>query len=332
MSLPWLVMGDFNDISSLDEKRGVAEFRVNAARKFMERCEECSLSDFGSSGCKFTWKKTLHGRVILREGLDRVLANAAALEYFSNGKVVNLPCIYSDHHPLLFDDALISPPPSVGRPFRFQAAWITHKDFDVVFRDAWDSGVDLLDAVTVTKENLQVWNAEVFGSILTRKRVLMARLAGIQRSEAYDSSSFLQTLEKELLRDYQDTLYQEEILFYHKSRSQWIRDGDRNTKFYHLSTLVRRNRDKVTRLKINGDWVDDTETLKQHAVAFYKELFTSKVVQALPDMLYRWQPLLNLQEKEALLIPFSLDEAKTALFSMHGLKAPGPDGIQPLFL
>lgn len=105
--------------------------------------------------------------------------------------------------------------------------------------------------------------------------MLIAWLAGIQRSEAYGMSSFLHNLERDLMREYQDRLYQEELLWYQKSRTQWIRDGDRNTRFYHLSTLVRRNRDKVLRLQIDGAWVEDPEALKLHAVEFYKTLFAA---------------------------------------------------------
>lgn len=95
----------------------------------------------------------------MRERLDKVLANASALELLAERKVVNLPCVYSDHHPLLFNAEMIPPPPSIVRPFRFQAAWITHKDFDMVFRGACENGVYLLESISVTKEQLQVWNS-----------------------------------------------------------------------------------------------------------------------------------------------------------------------------
>lgn len=86
------------------------------------------------------------------------------------------------------------------------------------------------------------------------------------------------------------------------------------------------------RLKINGVWVDEPGVLKQHATDFYKTLFDSKDVLPLSDPLARWQPMLTLPEKEALMVPFSHEEARFALLSMQGLKAPRPDSIQPLFL
>lgn len=58
-----------------------------------ERWERCGLSDFGATGCKLTCNKIVNNRVLLRERLDRVLLNDLALQFFENGKVVNLTCV-----------------------------------------------------------------------------------------------------------------------------------------------------------------------------------------------------------------------------------------------
>lgn len=49
--------------------------------------------------------------------------------------------------------------------------------------------------------------AETFGSIFKRKRVLLARLGGIQKYDSYATSSFIKSLEKELLREYLEVLF-----------------------------------------------------------------------------------------------------------------------------
>ncbi|CAL9006204.1 unnamed protein product, partial [Prunus brigantina] len=51
-------------------------------------------------------------------------------------------------------------------------------------------------------------------------------------------------------------------------------DGDRNTKFFHLTTVVRRRRNKIERLKdSNGDWVEDAEGIKRLVVEYFQGLF-----------------------------------------------------------
>ena len=86
--------------------------------------------------------------------------------------------------------------------------------------------------------------------IFKRKRLLLARICGILSSTNYDFYHFLQSLEANLLHEYQDVLYQGELLSYQKSRMMWILDGETNTKYCHLSTIVRRNFNQVAGLKI----------------------------------------------------------------------------------
>lgn len=45
------------------------------------------------------------------------------------------------------------------------------------------------------------WNKEDFGNILHRKRLLQARIKGIQNSLDYNSSGWLQNLEQVLLKE-----------------------------------------------------------------------------------------------------------------------------------
>ncbi|CAL8076880.1 unnamed protein product [Prunus armeniaca] len=51
-------------------------------------------------------------------------------------------------------------------------------------------------------------------------------------------------------------------------------DGDRNTKFFHLTTVVRKRRNKIERLKdSNGDWVEDDEGIKRLGLYKCVDLF-----------------------------------------------------------
>lgn len=57
--------------------------------------------------------------------------------------------------------------------------------------------------------------------------------------------NFLGNLERDLIREYNKILRQEEVLGFQKSRVNWLALGERNTKFYHLTTLNRRRRNKI---------------------------------------------------------------------------------------
>ena len=79
----------------------------------------------------------------------------------------------------------------------------------------------------------------------------MARLNGIQRVVVVRPSSSLLDLENNLLKDLDVVLGQEQELWALKSRINWMVQGDRNTAFFHVSTLVRRNKNQILAIK-NG--------------------------------------------------------------------------------
>ena len=59
--------------------------------------------------------------------------------------------------------------------------------------------------------------------------------------------------EKQLIEEFNNTLVQEELLWFQKSREQWVKFGDRNTKFFHVQTLVRRKHNKIHGLFLKDD-------------------------------------------------------------------------------
>ena len=78
----------------------------------------------------------------------------------------------------------------------------------------------------------------MFGNIFRRKRLLEARLRGIQRSLEITYTSDLTQLEKQIQHEYENTLAQDEMLSYQKSRGKWVKYGDKNTSFFHSQTAI----------------------------------------------------------------------------------------------
>ncbi|KAI9087338.1 hypothetical protein K1719_030658 [Acacia pycnantha] len=88
------------------------------------------------------------------------------------------------------------------------------------------------------------------------------------------SNPFLVNLEKEIEEEIMRTLRQEEILWYQKSRGRWIEEGDKNTRYHHNKTLVRRRRNKITMLRNDaGEWVDNEEEIVNMFQEYYESLF-----------------------------------------------------------
>lgn len=58
---------------------------------------------------------------------------------------------------------------------------------------------------------------------------------------------------------------------------KWVQEGDRNTKFFHLTTMVRRRRNMIDGLyDTHGTWCDNHEAMKLIAKNFFQDLFAAK--------------------------------------------------------
>lgn len=53
--LPWLMIGDFNEIKNLSKKEGGASRPAQLMQRFVDTVNWCGLRDLGFIGPKFTW-------------------------------------------------------------------------------------------------------------------------------------------------------------------------------------------------------------------------------------------------------------------------------------
>lgn len=61
-----------------------------------------------------------------------------------------------------------------------------------------------------------------------------------------------------------------------KSRTEWIIAGDKNTKFYHLTTLNRRATNKIlSLLKTDDTWTFNPSEIHSLISSNFQELFSS---------------------------------------------------------
>nr|KYP39451.1 Putative ribonuclease H protein At1g65750 family [Cajanus cajan] len=330
ITLPWLVLGDFNEIMLSTECRG-GRFSMVGVSQFLEVLNDCNLLDMGAKGLRFTWYRNQRG-VVLAKRLDRAVCNVAWQAMFPEAYVENLCRVYSDHCPLLLRHEG-SRDKSHDRPFRFQAAWATHKDFERIVREAWcHSTPTLANWLQAVRVDAIKFNKEVFGNIITRKKALQRRLKGVQLQLEIGESESLSRLEKAIQAELDETCLQEEYLWFQKSREKWVRFGDRNTSFFHAQTLARRRRNKIQGLfLLDGSWHIDPVVMKTKVVRFFKELFSINNEQGSLDMHAGVPPGLGVEAQSALTVPVTKEEVRRAVMSMKSFKAPGPDGFQPFF-
>ncbi|CAN1178327.1 LINE-1 retrotransposable element ORF2 protein [Linum perenne] len=324
MSDPWVVVGDFNSILSAEDKRGGAGFVRARNKSFIDTVDLCGLSDLPFHGPKFTWARN---NVLVR--LDRALVKDRWLTLFPESRVLHLHKLKSDHRPILLrpNNQVYSP---YTKPFRFLSAWLTHPSFKFVLRRKWSRRADLPLALNNLTINLRHWNKFVFGNIFRRKRRLTEELKKVEaRSSSFLSSSNFAD-ERAICSKLETVLWQEDALWIQKSRSKWISDRDRNTSYFHLTTLRRRAFNRISRLKDSeGNWVASQPELLSLAITYFKHIYCCQERQ-LP-ILEGFSAQMDQEERVATGRDFSVEDIFAAIKSMGGLKAPGKDGFCPIF-
>lgn len=119
MSIPWLVIGDFNQVTCVSEKKGgrpVLQSRINS---FLHMVRTCGLVDLGFTGPKYTWTNIRQGLANVQERLDWAFGNTLGVEKFKTYRVVHLPRSRSDHLLLMVHDPPAIHGAQLGNPLRF---------------------------------------------------------------------------------------------------------------------------------------------------------------------------------------------------------------------
>ena len=122
-NLPQLLLGDFNEVLSSEDKLGGRHINLNRALSFKECLDSCNLLGLGFFGPKFTWLNLRQVLDLILERIDRCFANPAWRLLFPEASVTHLPRVFSDHCLVLLE---LSKPPSApqNKPFRFQTIWL----------------------------------------------------------------------------------------------------------------------------------------------------------------------------------------------------------------
>lgn len=222
-SAPWCCVGDFNELrSNLEKTSG----RLRSLRSFVDFddfVEECELVDLELKGPLFTWSDRQMGSAHIKERLDRVMSNLIWRELHAKALVFVLEPMGSDFSPLmLFFDH------SNGyalRSFKFEMMWLENEGIKEVIERNWFN-CDL--ACRLVKD--------CFINNLDRVRDALIKWCKIEFSNNRKTIN-------SLMREFQSTV-----------EGVWDEaSGDKKCKFFHLSTIQRRQRNKVVRLKMEDD-------------------------------------------------------------------------------
>ena len=174
----------------------------------------------------------------------------------------------------------------------------------------------------------------MFGNIFGRKKRVLARLNGAQKALSNGPNHFLIQLEKSLIEEYNLIMQQEDEYWALKSWLSWAAYGDANTSYFHVSTLVRRHRNKIRSLKNSvEEWITNEEDIKNLILLGFQEIFQTDLVEAPHESEVQSFSCCFLSEEERALLaaPVLEEEIRQGLWSLKAFKAPGPDRLHADF-
>ena len=252
---------------------------------------------------------------------------------FPKAGIKHLVAPTSDHKPILLDTYFENN--ILNKPFRFEAMWARDSECEVVVDQAWRKeftgsyGFNLMKKISYSGFLLSKWNKTSFGQTKTKILEIERRIGIIQSKPP--SIEALQE-EASLMMELEEWQTREEIRLKQKSRELWLKEGDRNSKFFHASTLIRRRRNNISEIKLeNGEKIYGRENIEKYFGDHFKELFSTSNPSFPVDLEKPIEPSISAAENAKLLKIPSEGEIQRTIFEMNPLKAPGLDGMPGLF-
>jgi len=88
-------------------------------------------------------------------------------------------------------------------------------------------------------------------------------------------TSELKAQETRINQQLEDKKRQEEILWRQKLRVQWLKEGERNTKFFHRAVIQRHHTNKITHLiSDEGNVLHSHEAMEATLIRHFQNLLT----------------------------------------------------------
>eukprot|EP00253_Pinus_taeda_P013029 PITA_13029 len=334
----WIIGGDFNLIRSLEEKKGGIRKSDSLMGRFNALIEDLRLVDIQTINGIYTWNNRRGGKNQIASRLDRFLVSESILnkDIFVEAQI--LPSLGSDHWPIKLEvDIKVR---KGKRPFRFESFWLRDPSFIKKLEEWWcQSTIQSRGKMRLfqlklkeLKEKIKSWNKQEFGNILEDKQKLEKEMESIQQKMILEGRTE-ESISKEgsILGQLEERRKQEEILWRQKSRIKWLREGERNTKFFHQAMIKHRQSNRILSIKDrNGNRVMEQAEIEQVLIEHHKEILKEPQTdrtQAIQEICSAIPCLVSEDQNKALMRAATLEEIEETVKAMKKGTAPGPDGF-----
>jgi phage host-nuclease inhibitor protein Gam len=325
-NLPMLCMGDMNELLYDMDKNSlnINRTRMNAFRAIVKNC---GLFDLGFSGPAYTWTNKRFSSKPTYERLDRCLVNAEWCTNFPVSNVYNMPIIHSisDHAAILLSTD--GPVRKIKRSFKFENWWLKECDFQSLAKTDWSSTANKSFNARTNHlaGTLRIW--------CRKKKPLQQELNSlddqIKQIQMKPLQNQDQAQEESLVTRYEQTLTKLTESYMQRAKKQWVKDGDRNTSFFHRAIVKRRRRNTIVSVKDENDVLHFMpDRISNTFVNYFRSIFASSNTNHGRPFIHT-QPLQESQD-----YTYTIPDEKEILETLKEMKrnaSPGPDGFNVEF-
>ncbi|XP_019242559.1 PREDICTED: uncharacterized protein LOC109222690, partial [Nicotiana attenuata] len=309
---PWVVCEDFNNVRYPSEKKNCSRIS-RGMMDFSNFIEDMELVDMQLAGGSTLGKKG-EFRSIKQQRLQREK---------------------SDHFPLMLKCGRWEP---VKSYFKFENWWLQAEGFKERIEEWWNSffyegrpDFILVSKLQALKTKLKEWSRTLQGNLALQKASVLSQLAEIEGIHDQRSLTEEEILSKNSLSlEFDEIASNEEVEWRQRSRALWLKEGDKNTKFFHRTANAHRRYNNIDQLVVEGESLQAPEDIKREVIRYYKKLYTEEE---------EWRPtgpnsihqMITEEDNLMLQSPFGEQEIWDSVKACAGDKAPGPDGFSMAF-
>ncbi|XP_015383166.1 uncharacterized protein LOC107175882 [Citrus sinensis] len=253
---------------------------------FKEAAQACKLVDLGWTCYLFTWSNRRFGPYLVEERLDRFLCSRDWVTSFYDNAATNLLTVSSDHYPVLMEvrerGKSVRYERKAPHRIHYEDMWSAYDKCKSIAQEEWSSqgnwkyGNPVLQFQTSAKSSmakLKWWSTQEFGGREKELNQMTEQLKRLQQNfEHYVSGYELKKLERRI----NNLLIDKEIYWKQRLRADWLKKGDKNTKFFHLKASARKRKNKIWGIEDKqGHWTKEEADVEAEFCEYFQEIFTS---------------------------------------------------------
>ncbi|WMV33011.1 hypothetical protein MTR67_026396 [Solanum verrucosum] len=298
----WVLGGDLN-VCRFDYEKFNCHRRTRAMENFSETILDLGLMDLPLRGAQYTWSR---GTGLLQASrIDRFLISSEWNDTFKTIKQVALP--------------------------RAEGFLDSVKNWWSSYEVEGNPDFVLVQKLKYLKKDISTWNKEVFGKLEEQRSQALNDLTNLEQSSEGRILSEAENAQMINLQTHLEQLAKiEEVSWRQKSRCLWLKDGDRNTKYFQSVANANRRYNCIDKLKIAEHVIEDKREIKEEILSYYQHLYTENEPWR---PLARFENLARISEAESTWLEreFEEEEIFSVIKSCALDKAPGPDGFTMAF-